>query len=60
MPSTDASLIRASSSASTDKGYEIYKELRLLKGQIWEFHFQDAGFLLGQGQIDFAKSGRDQ
>ncbi|MBM3836388.1 MAG: sugar phosphate isomerase/epimerase [Verrucomicrobia bacterium] len=40
---------------STDKGYDIYKEIRLLKGQICEFHFKDAGFLLGQGRIDFAK-----
>jgi len=40
---------------STDKGYGIYREIRLLKGQICEFHFKDAGFLLGQGRIDFAK-----
>lgn len=40
---------------STDKGYDIFKELRMLKGQICELHFKDAGFLLGKGRIDFSK-----
>jgi sugar phosphate isomerase/epimerase len=40
---------------STDKGYDIYAELRQLKGQLCELHFKDAGFLLGQGRVDFAK-----
>ena len=40
---------------STDKGYDIYSEIRRLKGQICEFHFKDAGFLLGKGRIDFPK-----
>jgi sugar phosphate isomerase/epimerase len=40
---------------STDKGYDIYAELRLLKGQLCELHFKDAGHLLGKGRIDFAK-----
>ncbi len=40
---------------STDKGYDIYKEIRMLKGQICEFHAKDANFLLGQGRIDFQK-----
>lgn len=40
---------------STDKGYDIYKEIRLLKGQICEFHAKDGGHMLGQGRIDFAK-----
>lgn len=40
---------------STDKGYDIYKEIRMLKGQICEFHAKDAGHMLGQGRIDFRK-----
>jgi sugar phosphate isomerase/epimerase len=40
---------------STDKGYDIYAELRLLKGQLCELHFKDADYLLGKGRIDFAK-----
>lgn len=40
---------------STDKGYDIYREIRLLKGKICEFHFKDDGFMLGQGRIDFRK-----
>jgi sugar phosphate isomerase/epimerase len=40
---------------STDKGYNVYNEIRLLKGRICEFHFKDGGFMLGQGRIDFAK-----
>jgi L-ribulose-5-phosphate 3-epimerase len=40
---------------STDKSYDIYKEIRLLKGNICEFHAKDAGFMLGAGRVDFAK-----
>ena len=40
---------------STDKGYDIYKEIPLLGKLICEFHFKDAGFMLGQGRIDFKK-----
>lgn len=40
---------------STDKGYDIYRELRMLKGRLCELHFKDANFLLGQGRVDFGK-----
>lgn len=40
---------------STDKGYDIYDEIRLLKGRICEFHAKDGNFMLGQGRIDFQK-----
>lgn len=40
---------------STDKGYDIYKEIRMLKGSICEFHFKDGGYMLGKGRIDFHK-----
>jgi len=40
---------------STDKGYDIYREIRMLKGRICEFHFKDGGFMLGQGRVDFEK-----
>ena len=40
---------------STDKGYDIYKEIRMLKGNICEFHAKDADHMLGSGRIDFAK-----
>ena len=40
---------------STDKGYDIYQEIRMLKGQICEFHAKDGNFMLGQGRIDFHK-----
>jgi sugar phosphate isomerase/epimerase len=40
---------------STDKGYDIYQEIRMLKGQICEFHAKDGDFMLGQGRIDFRK-----
>lgn len=40
---------------STDKGYDIYKEIRMLKGRICEFHAKDGGYMLGKGRIDFAK-----
>jgi L-ribulose-5-phosphate 3-epimerase len=40
---------------STDKGYDIYQEIRMLKGRVCEFHAKDGGFMLGQGRIDFRK-----
>jgi sugar phosphate isomerase/epimerase len=40
---------------STDKGYDIYKEIRTLKGRVCEFHAKDAGYMLGHGRIDFQK-----
>jgi L-ribulose-5-phosphate 3-epimerase len=40
---------------STDKGYDIYREIRMLKGRICAFHAKDGEFLLGQGRIDFAR-----
>jgi L-ribulose-5-phosphate 3-epimerase len=40
---------------STDKGYDIYQEIRMLKGLICEFHAKDANFMLGEGRIDFHK-----
>lgn len=40
---------------STDKGYDIYREIRMLKGHICEFHAKDGKFMLGEGRIDFHK-----
>jgi sugar phosphate isomerase/epimerase len=40
---------------STDKGYDIYQEIRMLKDHICEFHAKDGNFMLGQGRIDFQK-----
>jgi sugar phosphate isomerase/epimerase len=40
---------------STDKGYDIYKEIRMLKGRLCEFHAKDGKFMLGQGRVDFKK-----
>lgn len=40
---------------STDKGYDIYREIRMLKGKVCEFHFKDAGHMLGKGRVDFGK-----
>jgi len=40
---------------STDKGYDIYKEIRMLKGKVCEFHAKDGKFMLGEGRIDFQK-----
>jgi L-ribulose-5-phosphate 3-epimerase len=40
---------------STDKGYDIYQEIRSLKGVVCEFHAKDGDFMLGQGRIDFHK-----
>lgn len=38
---------------STDKGYDVCAEIRLLRGQICEFHAKDGPYMLGQGRIDF-------
>jgi sugar phosphate isomerase/epimerase len=40
---------------STDKGYDILKEIRTLgkRNLICEFHFKDGKFMLGEGRIDF-------
>ena len=40
---------------STDKGYDIYSEIRFLKGLICEFHAKDGNYMLGEGRIDFHK-----
>ena len=40
---------------STDRGYDIYKEIRQLGKLICEFHAKENGSLLGQGKIDFKK-----
>jgi L-ribulose-5-phosphate 3-epimerase len=40
---------------STDKGYDIYSEIRQLKGRICEFHAKDGNFMLGEGRVDFKK-----
>ncbi len=40
---------------STDKGYDIYAEIRQLKGRICEFHAKDGNFMLGAGRVDFQK-----
>lgn len=38
---------------STDKGYDILREIRLLGKRICEFHAKDADNMLGKGRIDF-------
>lgn len=41
---------------STDRGYDIFKEIRLLgRDRICEFHAKENGALLGEGKVDFAK-----
>jgi len=40
---------------STHKGYDIYREIRLLKGNICEFHAKDGKSMLGAGRVDFHK-----
>ena len=40
---------------SNDRGYDIYKEIRLLGNRICEFHAKENGALLGQGKVDFRK-----
>ncbi len=40
---------------SNDRGYDIYKEIRQLRGRICEFHAKENGSLLGQGKVDFQR-----
>lgn len=41
---------------STDRGYDIYQEIRQLgKERICEFHMKENGCLLGQGPVNFEK-----
>lgn len=41
---------------STDRGYDIFQEIRLLgRKRICEFHAKENGALLGQGMVDFQK-----
>jgi sugar phosphate isomerase/epimerase len=42
---------------STERGYDIFKEIRWLgkQGQICELHMKENGALLGKGRIDFKK-----
>lgn len=40
---------------STDKGYDIYSEIRMMKGRVCEFHAKDGKFMLGAGRVDFKK-----
>jgi L-ribulose-5-phosphate 3-epimerase len=35
--------------------YDIYQEIRFLKGQICEFHAKDYSSLFGQGKVDFPR-----
>jgi L-ribulose-5-phosphate 3-epimerase len=40
---------------SNERGYDIYKEIRLLGKCICEFHAKENGALLGHGKVDFQK-----
>lgn len=40
---------------STDKGYDIYREIRMLRGQFCELHVKDGNYVLGKGRINFEK-----
>ena len=40
---------------SSDRGYDIYQEIRTLGQCICEFHAKENGALLGQGKVDFRK-----
>jgi L-ribulose-5-phosphate 3-epimerase len=40
---------------SNDRGYDIYREIRLLGKRICELHAKENGALLGQGKVDFHK-----
>jgi sugar phosphate isomerase/epimerase len=40
---------------SIHAGYDIYKEIRMLKGNVCEFHFKDGKSRLGHGKVDFNK-----
>lgn len=40
---------------SNDRGYDIYREIRMLGKHICEFHAKENGALLGEGKVDFKK-----
>jgi sugar phosphate isomerase/epimerase len=40
---------------SNDRGYDIYKEIRVLGKRICEVHAKENGALLGKGKVDFQK-----
>ncbi|HEV2208517.1 MAG TPA: sugar phosphate isomerase/epimerase family protein [Verrucomicrobiae bacterium] len=40
---------------SNDRGYDIYREIRLLGPRICEFHAKENGALLGRGKVDFKR-----
>ena len=40
---------------SSDRGYDIYKEIRTLGQRICEFHAKENGALLGRGIVDFRR-----
>lgn len=40
---------------SNDRGYDIYREIRMLGSRICEFHAKENGALLGQGKVDFQR-----
>ena len=40
---------------STDMGYDIYGEIRELKGKICEVHAKDGPHMLGHGRVDFGR-----
>lgn len=40
---------------STDRGYDIFKEIRRLGKRICEIHAKENGSLLGKGKVDFPK-----
>jgi sugar phosphate isomerase/epimerase len=40
---------------SNDRGYDIYREIRILGNRICEFHAKENGALLGHGNVDFKK-----
>lgn len=43
---------------AADAGYDIYKEIPMLKGYISEIHIKENGVLLGQGTLDWPKIGK--
>jgi sugar phosphate isomerase/epimerase len=40
---------------SNDRGYDIYAEIRRLRGRVCELHAKENGALLGRGKVDFAR-----
>jgi L-ribulose-5-phosphate 3-epimerase len=40
---------------SNDRGYDIYREIRMLGKRICEFHAKENGSLLGHGKVDFQR-----